>query len=1225
MAGRTQYYGLGYFDFRDRLDAAVSVRLEQERFLTIDRQIFGMYSLFGNGVVTGLGVAASVGSNAGATVSVSPGIAFVQGRAIYIEDAFQLPGLPSGSDVFIYLRTLPGFGPGVGSLFYSYVPSLPNAVRLARVSTGVNVIREVDNSQKQQISFRALILSEIAKHKHRGSPSKIDLLREVKNFLPGARIGELDAGQITTGQFSYERMPRLRHSDLNDSGTLSHAGLESLARSLQTGDRVLLGEVTAANQLQQNIAFRKSHPNHPDYSINTITYVPGTSSDAVIDYSASNAVFSPSTGCVAGRQQISGGLVDIKYNNKQKLSNFFSGSNIVVNDVVDGLGGISLTSNITEQTVIFEDSFEYGTTNGVSGFGFSLTPTDNTIKISADDAVQTDGLKSAKIRSGVRHKVVFRKDIASQNNWSEFDTLFFYIRCADESHPPVKFYLINDEGDEVATPEFIVLAANEVTSNSDPTLDNFKLIEYDLTPSSRANVVAMVFAVDDASIDFTFHIDDVKTSTSASQQTVYSQTGIARYRYAAGTSFILNTIFWDDTQIPSGSAIEVRYRYGDTIAEINSSFFEGPISPTGQLINVNAAIIDIEITLKSNAERTITPKLSSFQIQLRVAGSEATFEFKNRPAWENCFLTNAEVFDTSPTAASVKIKTPLEVGMLYYSNDDSVQQVDEAFISNFGYLGADLPISPPQASRPATVWLENGIVGIGFDQASSVSKLPDKSFLISDTYNNRVVQIGRNGKFLRGVGNAQPLGTGGQFIPLCAVVNPMTRLFQVCFSEPVAVDAENLDLSKIEFTLGSTRLRLNDLDDVVQNRRPPHVLQIRLSQDKINLIENAISQSTLVYVRVDPSVLDRDGYTSSVLFTANYGLNGLKVFVGDFTYTDDVYHPVSAEEVDDKWLICNSSVTFDRIRAGLRPDTDEYFLNAGGETADERNIEFNMVYRFPNDNNIAPNGLPYKVTFLPGVESWGLEGTPAFNGSITFTQTGSYVAKVNIQQNANVDLAKTLVGTTYLLRMTVKIEIENPGPPVTYQEADFSPQVLSLRVTVIDAPVDEISDPTYPSKSVIMLKKSDWSLSFSYGSQSTFAVSDFTLGSAIKYDDGRLLISGLDFATGSAPPINDAEVNLFVGQALTKLANYRGKVIVVNTADGTREFQYSCPDGLYASDASVAEDGNILIAESAVGSAAGRITKVDTFGQIVALLSNGSFGIIHDVRETSRDTNLIST
>ena len=139
MAGRTPYYGLGYFDFRDRLDAAASVRLEQERFLTIDRQIFGMYSVFGNGVVTGLRVAGVTGTSTGTSVSVSPGIAFVQGRAIYIDSPFRLTGIPSGENVYIYLRVLPGFGPGTGSLFYSYMPSLPSSVRLAQVRTGIGL------------------------------------------------------------------------------------------------------------------------------------------------------------------------------------------------------------------------------------------------------------------------------------------------------------------------------------------------------------------------------------------------------------------------------------------------------------------------------------------------------------------------------------------------------------------------------------------------------------------------------------------------------------------------------------------------------------------------------------------------------------------------------------------------------------------------------------------------------------------------------------------------------------------------------------------------------------------------------------------------------------------------------------------------------------------------------------------------------------------------------
>ena len=54
MASRTPYLGLGYFDYRDRLDSSMSVRIESERFNLIDRQIYGLFSIFGDGIVSGM-------------------------------------------------------------------------------------------------------------------------------------------------------------------------------------------------------------------------------------------------------------------------------------------------------------------------------------------------------------------------------------------------------------------------------------------------------------------------------------------------------------------------------------------------------------------------------------------------------------------------------------------------------------------------------------------------------------------------------------------------------------------------------------------------------------------------------------------------------------------------------------------------------------------------------------------------------------------------------------------------------------------------------------------------------------------------------------------------------------------------------------------------------------------------------------------------------------------
>lgn len=1218
MAGRTPYYGLGYFDFRDRLDAAVSVRLEQERFLTIDRQIFGMYSLFGNGVVSGMSVTTAIGSQSGTSVYVSPGVAFVQGRAVYIDSPAQLSGLSSGDTVYVFLRVVPGFGPSNGSIFWSPIYNLPNAIRLAKVTSGAGVVNQIDNSVKQQISFRSLVLSEIAKHKHRGSPSRIDLLREVKNFLPGARVGDLDAEQIASGQLAYERMPRMKHSELQNAGTLSHAGLESLARSLQTSDRVLLGEVTAVNQLQQNIAFRKSHPNHADHHINTITYVPGTATDSIVDFGATTAAYSPGSGCIAGKKQTAGTINTITFDTEDELKSHYAHQNILV---LSGENtGITLTSTITEETVLFAESFENGADSGVPGFSFTVETTGSTVGISGDVSVQADGVKSAKLRSGVKSKVIFRKIISSTNNWSNFNKLFMYVRCIADVHPAVSFYLVNQGTTTTTTAKQIILTANEVTTNPVPAMDNFKLIEYDLTPFERGSISSMVFEIEDGSVDFSFNIDDVRTSTTTTTEVFFQATGFARYRYVANSPFIVQAIEWNAGNIPATSGIELRYRYGNSAADVDSALFEGPLPPTGELLNVTATIVDVEVSLRATSDRSAAPVFKDFSILMKTTGDESGFVFSRRDQWDSCELSNAEIVDLASGLAGVRIKPPLDINKIFYASNDSIQQLKEDLVAEFGYMGADLPISPAQSSRPSSVWSANGLPTIGFDQVSSISRTSDKGYIVSDTYNNRVLQISRDAKFVRGVGNAEPLPTGGQFVPLCAVLNPRTRILQMVFSDDVAFEA-GADKTKFTLVVGSTSVKGNALDEVVTAGRPPNVFQIKLSADKVLLATQGRAAGLQIFCRLEPSVIGRTSYSNSNLLAANYTLNGLRLFVGDFTYLNSVYHPVSAEDVGEHWLVCNSTINFDRIRAGLRPDSDEYFLNIAAE---ENALEFRVSYRFPDDNPLDPNGNPYIVSFLNDPTKSGhitpvLQGTPAFSGTVAVDQDRAFSSILTITPGAG---GQAMVGTTYLLNLRVRIEQEVNGNLV---QTNFSPANIQLRVTVVDEEIDggDTQQPTVPT--VVKLRKSDWAGVFAFGGATSFAVSDFTLGSAVVFDEGRLLLSGVDFQSGTAPPINSWEVDAFVGQALAKHASYRGRVVVVNESDGTRAFQYTCPDGLYASDVSVTADGLFLVAESAIGSSAGRIVRVDPSGQVVGNLSNGTLGVIHDARETGPGLTMIST
>ena len=43
MASKTNFYDMAYFDFGDILNSGISAALEIDRFLLIDKQLYGIY------------------------------------------------------------------------------------------------------------------------------------------------------------------------------------------------------------------------------------------------------------------------------------------------------------------------------------------------------------------------------------------------------------------------------------------------------------------------------------------------------------------------------------------------------------------------------------------------------------------------------------------------------------------------------------------------------------------------------------------------------------------------------------------------------------------------------------------------------------------------------------------------------------------------------------------------------------------------------------------------------------------------------------------------------------------------------------------------------------------------------------------------------------------------------------------------------------------------------
>ena len=331
--GLTTYFGLAFFDFGDELDAVINIRKEADRFLMIDKQIYGLYNVFGNGVIEGWSVAdGGYTIEDGISITISPGIGIIKYMAAETAIADSINLLPVDTTVYIY-ATLTGSTVRNRAVdFIATTSELENnvAIKLAKVVTGDNSVLSVDNTVKEQVGFKAFIEEEVDNHKHRGTPSKIDLQIETKNQLPGARIEGVDASKIESGTFDINRIPILDHNELDNNGLLTHAALDSFVKTLSQNNKQLLGEVASVNLLRTIIFLKYMFPDVDEHFINELAIIPGISSNSLIDFDASTAYINLEDQCISGYPAKVGLFSSVYWDTQDSLSNNYASNNVVI-------------------------------------------------------------------------------------------------------------------------------------------------------------------------------------------------------------------------------------------------------------------------------------------------------------------------------------------------------------------------------------------------------------------------------------------------------------------------------------------------------------------------------------------------------------------------------------------------------------------------------------------------------------------------------------------------------------------------------------------------------------------------------------------------------------------------------------------------------------------------------------------------------------------------------
>lgn len=298
MASVTTFYRIPYFDNMDRLQSLRTTQKETDRFMFLDAQIHGMYSVFGDGVITGWEVSDNGYTDEfGISIYINPGQGIIRNTACETTSPVVLSNLPTNSTFYIYAVYAGATVSSRKPLFiYASSSSEEDAVLMSQVVTGDSSVSTIDDTVRQYVGFASFLKDELDGHKHRGTPSRVDLRYETKNDMPAARIEGFPADKIVEGKIAEERIPAFDHSNLNNTGLLTHPQIDTLIQTLPTSNMELMGEVASINLLRMIMAMKEPYNTIDRYLVNQLTYLPAVDTD-IPDIDVSTAFIDDDDDC----------------------------------------------------------------------------------------------------------------------------------------------------------------------------------------------------------------------------------------------------------------------------------------------------------------------------------------------------------------------------------------------------------------------------------------------------------------------------------------------------------------------------------------------------------------------------------------------------------------------------------------------------------------------------------------------------------------------------------------------------------------------------------------------------------------------------------------------------------------------------------------------------------------------------------------------------------------
>ncbi len=1163
MAGQTQYLGLYFFDFGDNLGTPTNVQKEADRFILIDKQLYGLYSIFGNGVITGWIVEDNGFSVVdGISVIVTPGIGII--RSIAAETTFPetVSNLTPNTMLGIY-AVLEATTPQDRGIHFvaSFVDLGDYAIKIANVVVGPNAVASIDNNVRDLIGFENTIREQIDAHKHRGTPTKIDLAEETKNQLPGARISGFDTSKITSGKFNVDRLPIIDHNNLDNNGILTHAQLDSFVQSLSENNKELFGEIASVNLLKHIIFMKYKYANVDEQFLNELALIPGISPNNFIDFESSTAHIDLGQHCISGLDGRSGEFITVRWDDNTSFNNAYSKTNVeIVGDIV--------TLTMDTEAIEIVENFENVSASGDSIPGFSKTTVvvkDNlSLTAESADSLHMEGFYSGKFSSSRDYRAMFTKTFLSPRDWSGFNELIVNVKTISESHGAVYAYYVykTSSGQEQFSDLFLLLSANEVTDNPEATERDFEQRIFSIVDQNRTNIIKFIIFTDDTQDDFKFYIDDIYLRNTA----LFSPQGTIRFRYTSGSQLTFHSIYYTIDK-PDGTAVSIRVKVANTEELLSRATYTRLLN-SGDIFALPGQSAEVEVTL-TTTNTLISPTLRSVELRLLAPADHYGFSVNSISQWSLGDMRNLELTSIG-TNNYVRLEEPINVGGLYFSFTDAIREIDDESVGVFGFSGANMPIAPNQAID----WVNNFTK---FEDAVSVVRRLDKTFLIADRSNDRVLEVDSLGILVRGFGSANAIDN--DFYPSTAVYNPSLGILTITATKDI--DKSSVDLTKVSIYIGDTEIKLGSSDTILNMSRSNKILEIQLSTDKIAQLSGRTTDISVSFAA--------GSFAERIILSDNalslLGTKGLNAFIGNFVYVDGISHPVFVDILDnDNWVVANAGI----IDSGTSIASDE---NAAAL------IEFDPDT--PSILEFSYNDILFSDFSLGSISEFGTD---------RLVISGIFETDTALSSTTEI----TTSAPSGTVEQTVSIDTTNSSS----ESADAASVLLSAtdnsygikRNDTNASVVANFTTPSHPS-----VGRYEYTFRGEVGVEYTVSWRVVqTAGSDPVFTEQVLTIAATDVS------------NLYQ-RAVNTLATYRGIVAIVDKTFGNRVFEYISPDGLYASDVDIDSDGNLLVAESSFANATGRIVKLDSFGNIIwAVGSNGDFTKINDAKAVSNGNVILS-